>query len=501
MGRDACRPCACSDSCIHPAADLHLPLVEDINKMSLPEFSSATTATLRDWDNAHVWHPFAPMSAYVTENAPIIVRGEGFDLIDSDGCRYLDGISSLWCNVHGHTVPAIDAAVKEQLSRVSHSTLLGLSGEPSIRLARALVQRAPAGLNKVFYSDSGATTVEVALKMAYQFHRQKPGGPEDRNTFLCVGNAYHGDTLGAVSVGGIELFHHCYRHLLFPTITVPSPIATRVPQGQTRESWLQFCFDEVARLMRAHHTSLAGFVMEPIVQGAAGILVHPPGFLRHVRQLCTQYDVPLIADEVAVGFGRTGTLFACEQESVSPDFLCLAKGISGGYLPLGATLTTDRIFEAFLGDPSEGRTFFHGHTYTGNALGCAAGLASLQLFEQNNVLANVLECAQLIREKLSPLQHHPHVLEIRQRGLMAGIELVRDRETMEPFDSTLRTGHQATLAARRRGVIVRPLGDVIVLMPAPGMPPQLVSRLCDTVIECIDEVTRIAAANPQPRSN
>ncbi len=460
--------------------------------MPAPEFNSADSSSLRDWDNAHVWHPFTAMSAYVGERAPIIVRGEGFELIDADGQRLLDGISSLWCNVHGHTVPAIDDAVREQLSKVAHSTLLGMSSEPSIRLARALVQRAPTGLNKVFYSDSGATTVEVALKMAYQYHRQKPGEPEDRDTFLCVGNAYHGDTLGTVSVGGIELFHRCYKHLLFPTIAVPSPTATRVPQGQTRESWLQFCFDEVARLMRENQTRLAGFVMEPIVQGAAGILVHPAGFLRHVRQLCTQYDVPLIADEVAVGFGRTGTLFACEQESVSPDFLCVAKGISGGYLPIGATLTTDRIFEAFLGDPWEGRTFFHGHTYTGNALGCAAGLASLQLFEEQGVLANVAKNSQLICEKLSPLQQHPHVLEIRQKGLMVGIEMVRDRETQEPFSPQLRLGHQVTLAARRRGVILRPLGDVVVLMPAPAMPSALVARLCETAIECIDEVTRLA---------
>jgi adenosylmethionine-8-amino-7-oxononanoate aminotransferase len=449
--------------------------------------------TLREWDNAHVWHPFTPMSAYVTEQAPIIVRGEGFYLIDTDGRRYLDGISSLWCNVHGHAVAEIDDAVREQLSKVAHSTLLGLSSEPSILLARELVQRAPTGLNKVFYSDSGATSVEVALKMAYQYHRQKSEGPEDRDTFLCVGNAYHGDTLGTVSVGGIEAFHRCYKHLLFPTITVPSPVATRVPQGQTRQSWLQFCFDEATRLIREYHSRLAGFVMEPLVQGAAGILVHPPGFLRHVRQLCTEYDVPLIADEVAVGFGRTGTLFACEQESVTPDFLCVAKGISGGYLPIAATLTTDRIFEAFLGDPSEGRTFFHGHTYTGNALGCAASLASLRLFDERQVLANVALCAQLMQERLSMLSQHPHVLEIRQKGVMVGIEMVRDRETLQPFDPALRLGHQVTLAARRRGVIVRPLGDVVVLMPAPGMPSSLVERLCDTAVECIDEVTRHAA--------
>ncbi|HQZ69303.1 MAG TPA: adenosylmethionine--8-amino-7-oxononanoate transaminase [Planctomycetaceae bacterium] len=458
--------------------------------MPAPEFLNASADELRQWDNEHVWHPFTPMAAWVKERAPIIVRGEGFDLIDVEGHRYLDGISSLWCNVHGHTVPEIDAAVREQLQKVAHTTSLGLASEPSVRLARALVQRAPAGLNKVFYSDSGATAVEVALKMAYQYHRQKPEGSEDRDTFLCVGNAYHGDTLGTVSVGGIDLFHRCYKHLLFPTLTTPSPVATRVPVGHTKESWLAFCFEEVGRLMGQHRDQIAAVVMEPIVQGAAGILVHPVGFLTHVRQLCDEFDIPLIADEVAVGFGRTGTLFACEQEDVSPDFLCLAKGISGGYLPIAATLTTDRIYSAFLGHPAEGRTFFHGHTYTGNALGCAAGLASLQLFEDNHVLNNVVAASERLTSRLAVLANHPHVGEIRQKGLMIGIELVRDRDGLQPFDSRHRTGHQVTLAARRRGVILRPLGDVVVLMPAPAMPLALIDRLCDVAIECIDEVTR-----------
>ena len=456
--------------------------------MAAVEFTNVSGDMLRKWDNDHVWHPFTPMSAWIDERAPIISRGEGFDLIDVEGRRYLDGISSLWCNVHGHAVPAIDRAVSEQLQKLAHSTLLGLAGEPSIRLARALVERAPAGLTKVFYSDSGATSVEVALKMAYQYHRQKDGGSEERDTFLCISNAYHGDTLGTVSVGGIDLFHRCYKHLLFSTLATPSPVSTRFPAGYTRESWLQFCFDEVGRLLRENRARIAGVVMEPIVQGAAGILVHPPGFLRHVRQLCTEFDVPLIADEVAVGFGRTGTMFACEHEDVAPDFLCLAKGISGGYLPIAATLTTERIYSAFLGDPSESRTFFHGHTYTGNALGCAASLASLQLFETNHILQNVQKTSARISERLAVLRDHPYVGEVRQKGLMIGIELVRDRDGLVPFDVKLRQGHQVTLAARRRGVILRPLGDVIVMMPAPAMPMDLIDRLCDVTIECIHEV-------------
>ncbi|MBL8814809.1 MAG: adenosylmethionine--8-amino-7-oxononanoate transaminase [Planctomyces sp.] len=452
-------------------------------------FERVSSQTLRAWDNAHVWHPFAPMTAFRQENVPVIARGEGFDLIDVEGHRYLDGISSLWCNVHGHNVPEINQALHQQIDMIAHSTLLGLAGEPSIRLARALIERAPSGLTKVFYSDSGATSVEVALKMAYQYFRQRRHQPEERDLFICVGNAYHGDTIGSVSVGGIDLFHRCYKHLLFETLTVPSPSAFHAPQGWTPEGWLQHCFDEAERCIRENAHRAAGFVMEPLVQGAAGILVHPHGFLKHVRNLCTQYGIPLIADEVAVGFGRTGTMFACEQEHVCPDLLCLAKGISGGYLPLAATLATDEIFDEFLGEPIEGRTFYHGHTYTGNALGCAAGLASLELMDRNEVLANVARNASLLQQRLDEIRNHPHVADVRQKGVMVGIELMRDRDRLEPFEPSRRTGHLVTLAARQRGLIIRPLGDVVVLMPAPAMPPHLVSHLCDIVFESINHAT------------
>ncbi|MCR9201105.1 MAG: adenosylmethionine--8-amino-7-oxononanoate transaminase [Planctomycetaceae bacterium] len=452
---------------------------------SVTHSAALTTAQLREWDNEHVWHPFAPMSAYREENAPIITHGRGFELIDSDGNHYIDGISSLWCNVHGHAVPEINEAVRDQLDRVGHTTLLGLSSDVSIQLAKQLVDITPDGLNKVFYSDSGATAVEVALKAVYQYHQQKPNPEPQRTTFLCVGNAYHGDTLGSVSVGSMDVFHRAYRHLLFSTVSVPSPVATRVEPGYTKESWLQYCFNRVEQLIAENHETAAGFVIEPLVQGAAGILVHPPGYLKHVRACCDRYNIPLIADEVAVGFGRTGTMFACEQENVRPDVMCVAKGISGGYLPLAATLTTDEIYNAFLGRPSEGRTFFHGHTYTGNPLGCAAALASLQLFRDNHVLENGKNNAAVITEKLAPLADHPHVGEIRQKGTMVGIELVKDRDTMQPFDAELRLGHKVTLEARKRGVIIRPLSDVVVLMPAPAMPTSLVAQLCDQTIDAI----------------
>ncbi|MEZ6068306.1 MAG: adenosylmethionine--8-amino-7-oxononanoate transaminase [Planctomycetaceae bacterium] len=413
----------------------------------------------------------------------------GFELIDVTGRRYLDGISSLWCNVHGHRVREIDAAIREQLDRVAHTTLLGLSSVPSIQLAEQLVRRTPAGLNKVFYSDSGATAVEAAIKLAYQYQRQRPGGSDRRDLFATVSGAYHGDTIGSVSVGGIELFHRTYGRLLFETASVPSPVTFRRPQGHTAEGWVAHCLNELERTIVTHRDRLAAFIIEPLVQGAAGILVHPPGYLQRVRELTAQYDIPLIADEVAVGFGRTGTMFACEQEQVTPDLMCLAKGITGGYLPLAATLATDRIYDTFLGEPHEGRTFYHGHTYTGNPLGCAAALASLELFDRNDVLENARRNAETIARLLAPLTDHPHVGEVRQKGLMVGIELVADRRSNAPFPLERRTGHLVTLAARERGVVIRPLGDVVVLMPAPAMPRCDIERLCAVAIESIESAT------------
>lgn len=445
---------------------------------------------LRQWDLDHVWHPFTPMEAWRDEGAPLIAAAEGFYLIDVDGRRYLDGNASLWCNVHGHRVSEIDAAIRDQLDKVAHSTLLGLASETSAALAHKLVELTPPGLNKVFFSDSGATSVEVALKIAYQYHRQKPGGGEERDLFITLSGAYHGDTIGSVSLGGIDVFHAVYGKLLFQTLQLPSPVVLRVPGGFTRESYISYCYEEAVRVIEQHRDRIAAVVVEPLVQGAAGILVHPPGYLQQLREVTQRLGLLLICDEVAVGFGKTGTLFACEQEAVSPDIMCVAKGLTGGYLPLAATLATDEIYDAFLGQPHEGRTFFHGHTFTGNALGCAAALASIELFERNDVLARVNENAEIMARKLAPLVDHPHVAEMRQKGIMIGIELVQDRSTLKPFDAASRMGHQVTLAARKRDVVIRPLGDVVVLMPAPAMPGELVEQLCDVASECIDSVTR-----------
>ena len=444
---------------------------------------------LRKLDIDHVWHPFTPMQEYREEATPIIVGGEEFHLIDADGRRFIDGTSSLWCNVHGHQVPEIDRAIKRQLKRIAHSTLLGNANDVSIELARELVERTPPNLQKVFYSDSGATSVEVALKMAYQYHRQK-ARPEPRDLFVSVAEAYHGDTIGSVSLGAIDLFHATYRDLLFKKLTVPTPVAYRIPVGHTAETYLQFCFDELERTIVANADRLVAFVIEPLVQGAAGMLIHPSGYLSRVRELTKRHGVLLICDEVAVGFGRTGTLFACEQENVEPDIMCLAKGITGGYVPLAATLTTDEVYSAFLDVPWAGKTFYHGHTYTGNALGCAAALASLQLFDTNDVLGNVRKNSSRLTTRLTDFQSRCRCVgSIRHKGIMVGIELVEDAETKEPFAADRRIGHQVTLAARRRGVMTRPLGDVVVLMPAPAMPGPLVDELCDVLFESIEEVT------------
>jgi adenosylmethionine-8-amino-7-oxononanoate aminotransferase len=416
--------------------------------------------TLVNWDREHLWHPFTQMQGFREEELLIITRGEGAYLYDFQGRRYLDGVSSLWTNVHGHARPELDRAVREQLEQVAHSTLLGIAHPPAIVLARRLAEIAPPGLNKVFYSDSGSTAVEVALKMAFQYWQLRGFPPKQR--FLHLSNAYHGDTLGAVSVGGIALFHDIFQPLLFETLEAPAPYCYRCPdEKDCREQ----CLERLEELVAAHHQELAAVILEPVMQGAAGMIPQPPGYLARVREVTRRYDVLLIADEVATGFGRTGRMFACEQEGVSPDLLCLAKGITGGYLPLAATLATDEIYQVFLGGFDDFKAFFHGHTYTGNPLAAAAAVASLEIFEKEEVIKSLPPKIDRLSRLLEEMQANPHVGDIRQRGLMAGIELVKDRETREPFPVARRTGHRVILEARKKGVILRPLGDVLVLMP------------------------------------
>lgn len=451
----------------------------------------ATPATTAEWqaaDVAHVWHPFTPMTEYAGDSNPVIIAGEGFELIDIDGRRYLDGVSNLWCNVHGHRVPELDAALHAQVDRIAHSTLLGFGNTESIALARELVAVAPSGLNHVFYSDDGSTAVEAALKIAFQYHLQRTDRPARRPLYLAFDGAYHGDTVGAVSVGGISRFHAAYEPLLFRCLRMPTPALGAVPRGTTPEDWFAQCRRELDRVLSQHRDEIAAVVIEPLVQMAGGILLHEPGFLAYLRQRTRESDIPLIADEVAVAFGRLGTLFACEQESVEPDLLCLSKGLTGGYLPLAATLVTTPIYEAFLGRPEAGRTFYHGHTYTGNPLACAVARASLRRFETHGVLDNAARLATRLGERLDGFRDHPEVADVRVRGLVAGIELVRDKSQGTPFDPALRIGHRVVLAARRRGVLIRPLGDIIEIIPAPAMPVELLDRVVTTVAESIEEV-------------
>jgi adenosylmethionine-8-amino-7-oxononanoate aminotransferase len=464
---------------------------------AVPEDSEARHQRLAALDRAHVWHPFTQMQTWLEPlpgDEPVIIdHARGSWLFDTRGRKYLDAISSLWVNLHGHHRTELDSAIKLQLEHVAHTTLLGLASPPSIELAAELVRRAPrnglghneSGLTKVFYSDSGSTAVEVAMKMAFQHWRQR--GKPQKTRFVALAEAYHGDTLGAVSVGGMDLFHQIFYPLLFDCLRIPSPYVYRWPTGA------RHCMEAASlaaeTLIRSRRDEIAALLVEPLVQAAAGMITHPPGYLKRVARACKENGVLLICDEVAVGFGRTGTLFACEQEEVVPDFLCLAKGLSGGYLPLAATLTSDAIYESFLGPFESKKTFFHGHSYTGNPLACATGIASLRLFDEQQTLRHVRTMADRLAQGLEQVGALEHVGDIRQRGLMVGIELVRDRKTKEEYAYQDRIGHRVAIATRKRELMLRPLGNVIVLMPPLSIAPAEIDFLVDGVREAIREVT------------
>jgi len=421
-------------------------------------------------DHRHLWHPFTQQRGWELEEPLVIERGEGTDLIATDGSRYIDGTSSLWCNVHGHRHPTIDGAIRDQLDKVAHSTMLGLTHAPAAELASRLAAIAPAGLTRVFYSDAGSTATEIALKMAFQYWRQKGGQHARRTSFIGLADGYHGDTIGAVSAGGIDLFHGAYEPLLFSKRSVPAGDAAALED-----------------MLDHHGEETAAVIVEPLVQGAGGILVQPPGYLRRVRELCDRHDVMLICDEVATGFGRTGTMFASEQEQVSPDFLCLGKGLTNGYMPLAATLTTERIYDGFLGEHEEFRTFFHGHTFTGNPLACAAAIASLDVFEREHTLERLQPKIDRLNELLAGVAAMDEVADVRGRGFMVGIDLGE-------HDPALRLGHRVTLEARRRGAIVRPLGDTIVLVPPLAISKRDLGRLVAITTASIREA--LAGAYP-----
>lgn len=441
-------------------------------------------AELSAKNKQYVWHPFTQMKDYVAQEPLIIARGEGIRLFDVNGKAYYDGFSSVWLNVHGHNVPELNQAITEQLDQIAHSTLLGMANVPSILLAEKLINLAPKGLSKVFYSDNGATAVEISLKMAFQYWQNR--GQTGKHSFITMNNAYHGDTIGATSVGAIPLYHQVYKPLLFSPHVIPYPYPYR--QGG-EEAAVQATLSSLESLLKERAHEIAAMIVEPVVQGASGMIIMPDGCLKKIAELLRAHDVLLIADEVATGFGRTGKMFACEHDGVVPDIMAVAKGLTGGYLPVAATLVTEQIYDAFFADYEEQKTFFHGHSFTGNPLGCAVALANLRLMEEREVVQQVAKKAIDLDQLLRQLCDLPHVGDIRQKGLMAGIELVRDKETKEPYHWNERIGVRVCQVAREKGLLTRPLGNVIVFIPPLVSTTEELADMVGILTESIQDVT------------
>jgi len=439
-------------------------------------------------DQQHLWHPFTQMKDWVKNEPVIIAEGSGVYLTDTKGRSYIDGISSMWCNIHGHRKKELDKAAVAQLDKVSHTTLLGFTNPPAAELAGRLVDILPSGLSKVFYSDNGSTAVEVALKMAFQFQQHQAA--KSRTGFVSLNNAYHGDTLGAMAVGGVDIFHSTFAPIFMQgCLKAPSPFCYRCELGLSHPECALACADHLEWILRDHHEEVAGVILEPMIQAAGGMITAPTGYLRKVAEACRKYDVLLILDEVATGFGRTGRMFACQHEDVTPDIICLSKGITGGYMPLAVTVASDRIYEAFLGEFKDLKTFFHGHTYTGNPLACAVALASLNLYETEHILERLQEKIKYFRARLDRLSsNYRQVGEARSAGLMAGVELVRDKASKEPFAWDEMMGWQVCYAAMSKGLILRPLGNVLVLMPPLSISMAELEQMMNIVEEAIGDI-------------
>ncbi|PKL51872.1 MAG: adenosylmethionine--8-amino-7-oxononanoate transaminase [Nitrospira bacterium HGW-Nitrospira-1] len=449
---------------------------------------------LEETDKKYIWHPFTQMQEWRSETPIIITEGRDCFIKDIYGRWYLDGVSSLWVNIFGHRKKEINDAIREQLDKIAHSTMLGLSNVPAIKLAERLVKLVNAScvtphapLTKVFYSDNGSTAVEVAVKMAFQYWKHK--GAMGKNSFLCLNNAYHGDTIGAVSVGGVDLFHNTFGPLLFKTFKAPSPYCYRCELGEEYAKCSLACIKKMEETLRVHHDKIAAVIIEPLVQAAGGMIVAPHGYLGEVRKLCSKYNTLLIADEVATGFGRTGKMFACEHEDVVPDIMCLSKGITGGYMPLAVTLATEEIYTAFLGEFRELKTFFHGHSYTGNPIACAAALACLDIFEHEETLKNLVPRIAILEKWLKDISEFVHVGDVRNKGLMAGIELVKDKKAKEAYAWEDKTGWKVAHHARDNGVFIRPLGNVIVIMPPLSISNEDLAGMLAVIKDAIISVT------------
>ena len=439
-------------------------------------------------DLAVLWHPCTQMKDH--EQLPLIpiARGEGVWLHDFDGNRYIDAVSSWWVNLFGHANPRINAALKAQIDKLEHVILGGFTHEPVVELSEALVAMTPPGLNKCFYADNGSSAIEVALKMS--FHYWKNIGLPKKTKFITLSNSYHGETLGALAVGDVALYKDTYAPLLMQAITVPSPDCFYRTSGETWEQHTRKMFAHMEATLAQHAQDACAVIVEPLVQCAGNMRMYHPVYLKLLRAACNKHNVHLIADEIAVGFGRTGTLFACEQAGITPDFLCLSKGLTGGYLPLSVVLTTDKVYDAFYADYTTLRAFLHSHSYTGNALACTAALATLKIFADDDVLANNRVLAARMGVALAPFVDHPHVAEVRQTGMIAAIELVKDRAAQTPYDWTERRGLRVYQHALQRGALLRPLGNVVYFMPPYVITPEQIDLLAQIAAESIDIATR-----------
>ncbi|MCL6589976.1 MAG: adenosylmethionine--8-amino-7-oxononanoate transaminase [Firmicutes bacterium] len=442
-------------------------------------------------DLKYIWHPCSQMKDYEDFPPIVIERGAGAYLYDTSGKAYLDAVSSWWVNLFGHNNPRLNEAIRRQLESLEHVIFANFSHKPAIELAERIIELAPKGLKKVFFADNGSSAIEVALKLSFQYHQQT-GRPE-KTKFLSISGAYHGETLGALSTSGIDLYSKIYHPILMNSYQVQGPDCFRCSFGQRREDCNAECFEWMEKKVEAVARELSGIIIEPLIQAAAGMKIYSPVYLKKLRELCGRYNIHFIADEIAVGFGRTGKMFACEHAETSPDIMCLSKGLTAGYLPLSLTLVTDEIYEAFYADYIEQKAFLHSHSYTGNPVSCAVACESLNIFAADQILEKNRVKSQYIREIAGPLaQRHPFAGEYRQLGMVGALELVADKKTKEPFDWRLRVGYNIYRIALEKGVLLRPLGNVIYFMPPYVVAPKDIEFMVNTAFEAINQYFGIA---------
>ncbi|MDD6126875.1 MAG: adenosylmethionine--8-amino-7-oxononanoate transaminase [Veillonellaceae bacterium] len=444
-------------------------------------------ASWEERDLAHIWHPCSQMKDYETLPPMVIDHAKGPWLYDIHGKKYLDIVSSWWANLLGHCNPEINEAIKEQLDSLEHVIFANFTHRPAIELAERLAEITPDRINKFHFNDNGSSSVEAALKMCFQFYHQT--GKPEKQRFMCLTEGYHGETIGALSVGSMDLFAKMYQPMMMDNIHVQAPDCYRCPYGKNREHCACECFEHAEKAFAEHAHETAAMIVEPLLQGSAGMRIYPPLYLKKLRALCDKYDVKLIADEIATGFGRTGTMFACEQAGISPDVMTISKGLTGGYLPMSVTCVSDEIYDAFYADYGEGKAFPHSHTYAGNPIGCAAALAVQKIMKEQHILETAAENAKWLTAELDKaFAHHPNVGEIRHIGLIHAIELVKDPETKEPLDAKKRTGYAIYKKALERGLVLRPLGDILYFNPPLNITREELSTAIELAHESITDI-------------